>query len=70
MVEPGDGTFTPLDLRINAVYFYIHGGQTANPRLVVAQTWHETAEGTAFGPVGIYTGSQLMAENTTIGNRR
>ena len=60
----------PLDLRINAVYFHIHGGQTANPRLVVAQKWHETAESTAFGPVGIYTGSQLIAENTTIGNRR
>ena len=69
MVELGDGTFTPLDLGINAVYFHIHGGQTANPRLVVAQTWYETAAGTEFGPVGIYTCSQLIAESTTIGNR-
>ena len=62
MVESGDGMFTPLDLGINAVYLQIHSGQTANPRLVVAQTWHETAESTAFGPVGIYTYSQLIVE--------
>jgi hypothetical protein len=66
MRETNMGTFIPLDLEFNAVYFFSGSSSAdASLRLVVAQTWFDAGSHLEWGPVGIYTCSQLIADTTT-----